>query len=329
MDKKRILVKVPEKKEELFQVFPFLIVLQKEFPVSDVFIICEQGCSILFSYLPFNARVFERPKDKKDLLPTHHFVANLHEVFNIDIYFDLENNFNSAFMGFNFRANERVGYETGWNKYLLNQVFPDQPQLPMEKKSIALLEKYLKKDFQETKIFNEAVDLQIVEKVEALFKEPERPKFVMIMLYNLETTIKEIELWKCFFDGFTDQKFVIWSLEDQDAISEIFSQIDLGKNQLTMHTGWFAKEMTYLFSKMLGVVTNNTWCEALCCYYGITCVSLMSEDNSSSSYQFFRFRPKRIRYNKEIPPIFSLEFDERKFESMNAVIDYLHICFKL
>jgi hypothetical protein len=66
-------------------------------------------------------------------------------------------------------------------------------------------------------------------------------------------------MWKKFFDLFTNQKFVIWSLDDQDAISDLFSKIDLGKNHLTMHTGFFAKEMTYLFSKVSGVVTNNIW----------------------------------------------------------------------
>jgi hypothetical protein len=329
MDKKRILVKVPAKKEELFQTFPFFIALRVEFPEADVFIICEEDCSILFSFLPYRTRVFERPRDKINLMQTHHFIANLNEVFNIDVFFDLENSFNSAFMGFNCRAKVRVGFEVGWNKHLLTLSTPEIPGLPLEQQAIHLLEKYSKKDFKETRIFSEAVDLQVVEKVEALFKEPEQPKFIMLMLYNLETTLKEIDLWKSFFDGFTGQKFVIWALDDQDAISEIFSEIDLGKNQLTMHTGWFAKEMTYLFSKVLGVVTNNAWCEALCSYYGVDCISLMAVAEPSSSYAFYRYKPRRIRYRPEVPLTFYHESEDREFESINAVIDYLHFSFKL
>lgn len=333
MDKKRILVKVPPKKEELFQTFPFFIALREEYQNSDIFIICEEDTSILYAFLPFKVRTFERPKDKMNLIETHHFVANLNEVFNIDIFFDLENNFNSAFMGFNFRCLERVGYDLGWNKHLLTKHFPNEPHLTLEKKSIKLLENYTKKSFQELKIFSEAVDVQIVEKVETLFKEPEQPKFIMVMLYNLETTVKEIEIWKSFFDGFNDQKFVIWALDDQDAIAGIFSKIDTGKNHLTMHPGCFAKEMTYLFSKVLGVVTNNLWSEGLCSFYGVTAISIMPDTLPELSYTYYRFRPRRIQYKFELPPetarTFLLEREERQFESMNAVIDFLHIIFKL
>ena len=98
MDRKKILVKVPPKKDELLQTFPFFINLYNEYPADEIYIICEEDCSPLFAFLPFKARVFERPKEKMDLIQTHHFVVNLHEVFNIDIFFDLENSFNSAFM---------------------------------------------------------------------------------------------------------------------------------------------------------------------------------------------------------------------------------------
>jgi ADP-heptose:LPS heptosyltransferase len=262
-------------------------------------------------------------------MQTHHFVANLNDVFNIDIFFDLENSFNSAFMGFNFRAPVRVGFDCGWNKHFLTTRFPDEQTLNLEKKSIKLLELFTKKSFSDLKIFSENVDLQMVEKVEKLFQEPEQPKIVMIMLYDLPTTIKDIEVWKSFFDVFTNQKFVIWSLEDQDAISNIFSKIDVNGNQLTMHNGCFVNEMTYIFSKVLGVVTNNTIGESICSYYGVDSVSLMDETVSSSSYVYYRFKPKRIRYKKEPPWVFTHESEDREFESLNAVVDYLHITFKL
>jgi ADP-heptose:LPS heptosyltransferase len=329
MERIKILVKVPPKKEELFQTFPFLITLHDEFPGSEIYIICEEDCSALFPFLPFRARVFERPKNKLDLIQTHHFVVNLQEVFNIDIFFDLENSFNSAFMGFNFRAPIRVGFDIGWSRHLLTHKYPDEEKISVENKSMRLLENYTKKKFNETKIFNESVDLQTVEKVEKLFKEPEQVKIVMVMLDNLETTIKEIELWKAFFEKFTNQKFVIWSLDDQDAISDIFSTIDLGRNQLLMHTGCFAKEMTYLFSKVSGVVTNNVFGESLCSYYGVDAISLMEDSLPTSSYTYYRYRPRRIRYKKENPNIFYHEAEDREFESLNAVVDYLHFIFKL
>ena len=334
MKKYRILVKIPPEKIEIFQVFPFFILLKEEYPDSDIFIICEEDCSTPFTFLPYKARVFERPKDKVNLIQTHQFVANLHEVFNLDLFFDLENSFNSAFLGFNFRSLERIGFDKGWNKHLLTKAFADEPTWSLEKKSIRLLENYIKKNFSETRIFSEAVDLQIVEKVEKLFKEPVQPKFIMIMLYDLESTLKEIEIWKSFFDGFNNQKFVIWSLHNQDEVSELFAKIDTGKNYLFMHAGTFAKEIIYLFSKVLGVVTNNVWCESLGCYYGVTIYSIMPDTIADFNCAYYRYRPKRIRYPvvplPDVELTFSLDAaDERKFESMNAVIDYLYLAFKL
>ncbi len=329
MLKQKIVVKVSGKKEEIIQTFPFFITLNNEYPQHDIYIICEEDCSSLFPFLPFKTRVFERPKDKLNLIQTHHFVANLHEVFNIDIFIDLENSFNSAFMGFNFRAPIRIGYDIGWSRHLLTHKYTNEELMPLEKKAIRLLENFTKKNFQELKIFSESVDQQVVEKVEKLFNEPEKPKIILLMLYNIETTIKEIELWKSFFDKFKKQTFVIWSLDDQDAISNIFSKIDLGDNFLTMHKGCFVSEMTYLFSKVSGVVTNNIIAEGLCSYYGVDAISLMDEAVSSSSYQFFRYKPRRIRYRKETPEKFYHEAEDKEFDSINAVVDYLHFIFKL
>jgi hypothetical protein len=329
MEKKKILVKVPVKKEDLFQTFPFFSVLRNEYPLDDIYIICEENCAIIFTFLPFPIKVFSRPKDKMNLIQTHHFVANLHDVFNINLYFDLENSFNSAFMGLNFRAPVRVGLDTGWNKHLLTHRVPFLESMSIEKKSMQILEKYTQKDFQDTKIFCENVDLQVVEKVDKLFNEPELPKIIMVMLNNLESTVKEIEFWKRFFDGFSNQKFIIWSWDDQDAISMIFSKIDMGRNNLTMHTGCFVNELTYIFSKISGVVTTNILSESLCSFYGVDSISIMSEAMENSSYAFYRYKPRRIRFKSENPDIFYHESEDRNFESLNAVIDYLHFQFKL
>ena len=200
MEIKKILVKFPRAELDAVNCLPFLVTLSEEFPKAEINVITEEGCSYILSFLPFKLRSYERPATKLSLIETHHYCANLHDVFNIDLFFDLENSLNSAFLGFNFRSKERVGYEVKWNKYLLTKRFPDQPMMPIEKKSMKLLELYLNKNLSDVRIAKSKETGQQIESIEKLFKEPEPPKFIMVMLDNFASVSKQIDIWKSFFD---------------------------------------------------------------------------------------------------------------------------------
>ncbi|RPJ78001.1 MAG: hypothetical protein EHM20_04945, partial [Alphaproteobacteria bacterium] len=100
---RKILVKCPPGIENAFSTFPFFITLGEEYPKAEINIISEENCSLAYNFLPFKNHIFERPKEKLSFFETHHYCANLNDIFNVDLFFDLDNNFNSAFMGFNFR----------------------------------------------------------------------------------------------------------------------------------------------------------------------------------------------------------------------------------
>lgn len=327
---RKILVKAPAKKEEAFRIFPFLIALSEEYAKAEINVICEEKCSLAYNFLPFKVRSFERPKEKLTLIETHHYCANLDDVFNVDIFFDLENTFNSAFMGFNFRAKERVGYEVGWNKYFLTKKFLLEQNSSIEKSSLRLLELYTGKKFQDLKISRVRTEGKQVDKVEQLFKEPEPPKFIMIMLDNFKNITQQIEVWKKFFDSFQNQKFIIWSQEDEDLISEIFSRIDLGHNDLYIHRGSDTKELIYLLNKVQGVVVNDLWAEALCNYFGVNAVSfIINNQINLPRYQYFVFKPQRFIFQTNCPIKFSYLEEDREYFEMNQVVDHLHFYFKL
>lgn len=331
---KKILVKLPRNNSEVFSTFPFLVTLSEEFPKAEINIISEDNGSAALTYLPFKLKVFERPAHKVSLIETHHYCANLHDIFNIDLYFDLENSLNSAFMGFNFRAKERVGYEVKWNKYFLTKRFPDIPGLSTEKKAMKLLELTLEKNLADVRISKSKESGSIVEKVDALFKLPDPPKFIMIMLDNFINVSRQIETWKAFFDSFENQKFVIWSKDDEGVISDLFASIDLGKNNLYMHRGIDPKEMIYLMGKVQGVITNNIWAEGLCTYFGIEFMSFLESEDSLPQYDYFKFKPRRVIINPIVAttpsPIKVIYLDEvREMEVMNELVDLIHFNFKL
>lgn len=327
---KKILVKCPPALDDAFNTFPFLIALSEEFPKAEINLVCEEGTSEAYGFLPFKLRAFERPKDKLSLVQTHHFCANLHDIFNIDLFFDLENTFNSSFMGFNFRARERVGYGVGWNKYFLTKNFVPDESLSIEKKCVKLLELYTEKKVESLKISRVRSEGQQVEKIEQLFKEPEPPKFIMIMLDNFQNVSKQIEMWTKFFDSFENQKFIIWSMNDEEIISELFSKIDLGQNNLFMHRGASPKELVYLLNKVVGVVTNNIWCEGLCTYFGVNGISFFSNALPVlPEYQYFFFKPQRFFFEEPGKIKFTYLEEERVYQEVNQIVDHIHFYFKL
>jgi ADP-heptose:LPS heptosyltransferase len=329
MEVRKILVKFPREKNDVVRCLPFIITLSEEYPKAELNVIVEEGCSLVLSFLPFKVRVFERPATKLSLIETHHYCANMNAIFNIDIYFDLENSINSAFLGFNFRSKERVGYEVRWNKFLLTTRFPNPENMPIGRKAMRLLELYLKKDLKDVRVSKMRETGKQVEKIEKLFQEPEPPKFIMVMLDNFVNVSSQIENWKKFFDSFQKQKFIIWSMEDEDGISDLFSSIDLGHNDLFMQRGCDIKEMIYLFSKVQGVIVNNLWAEGLCTYIGVDSMSFLESKDSWPSYDYFRYRPQRVLFPKEGSIKYYVMDEVREWADMNQVVDQVHLNFKL
>jgi ADP-heptose:LPS heptosyltransferase len=329
MEVRKILVKFPREKNDVVRCLPFIVTLSEEFPKAELNAIVEEGCSLVLSFLPFKVRVFERPANKLSLIETHHYCANMHDIFNIDLYLDLEGSLNSAFMGFNFRAKERVGYEIKWNKYLLTKKFPNPENLPIGKKSMKLLELYLNKDLKDVRISKMRETGKSIESIEKLFQEPEPPKFIMIMLDNFPNVSSQITNWKKFFDSFHGQKFVIWSMEDEDIISDLFASIDLGHNDLFMQRGADIKEMIYLFTKMRGVIVNNLWAEGLCNYIGVDSISFFDKKDNWPFYDYFKYRPQRVLFSPDGTIKYFVLDEVREWSDMNQVVDQLHLNFKL
>lgn len=325
----KVLIKFPREKDELFQCFPFVVALSEALPKAEINIIVEEGHLPMFSFLPFKVKAFQRPKHKANLPGTHQYCANLNDIFNIDVYFDLEGSFNSAFMGFNFRAKERVGYVEGWNKYLLNRTYPPMPALDLEARSLYLLEKFTTQNFSDLKIYVRKDSSKPDEKLEALFSAPEAPKFILVMLNDFHSVVKEIEIWKQFFNCFENQNFIVYAENNQHAISEILHKMD-SKNKMYMHYGDDYLVLKYLFSKVAGVVTNNLWAEGLSIFYGVDTLSLLDKNKTHPQYQYFRYKPNRVFHDsKKIESFKNAEGQEKSLEDINQLVDEAHFLFKL
>ena len=173
-------------------------------------------------------------------------------------------------------------------------------------------------------------DIKKVDTIEQLFKEPIPPKFIMIMLDCFKNVSSEIKRWTQFFDNFHGQKFIIWSLQDHDIISELFASIDLGHNHLYMHRGVDTKELLYLFDRVVGVVNNNVWSEGLVTYFGVNSVSLLNSSVVNlPSYKKFKFKPQRFIFFDSGVIKYKYKDEEKDYFEMNQIVDHIHFQFKL
>lgn len=334
LDIKKILIKFPKGFNNAIGGLPFLVAVSEEFPKAELNIILEESDHLEFKFLPFKVNVFVRPAHQQSLHETHKFCVNLHEVFNIDLFFDLENTFNSAFMGFNFRAKERIGYIQSWNKLFLTKKF-EKPQgnIPFEILSIKLLEKYLNKSFDTLRISKELKDIGSSSKeIEQLFIAPESSPVVLVMLDNFLNFSKQVEIWKQFFDSFKGQKFVIWSREDEGGISDLMSTIDLGHNNLYLKRGHDLEGMSYLLRKVKGVITQNFWNEGLCNYLGVNCIHFLHEPDLAQiapSFYYFKHKSVRVTYRSSEDKNLAFIIDDQTPRTMNEVVDFIHLNWNL
>jgi hypothetical protein len=101
--------------------FPLLHGLNERFPESELIVISDKNEAPFFSILPFKVNCLERPTQIQSLAALHKWSYQQKDIFNIDVFFDLESTLTSSWIGFTFRAKERWGKNGGIKSYFLNK----------------------------------------------------------------------------------------------------------------------------------------------------------------------------------------------------------------
>lgn len=322
---KKILIKLPLEFEP-FSLFAFFIDLLERFPKADIAVIGQKGQTWIYHFLPVKVELFELPEKKMSLLEIHQYCVNNHNLFNIDLYLDLESSLNSSFLGFNFRSKKRFGFKTGVNKFFYHKSL-EENNLSIENQANQLLELYLNEEIENERLLFHYLKPIEESNVIPLFKKDAQIPFLFIMLKDFESVKNSINFWKEFFDSFEKQRFVIWSEEDENVISDLFLSIDLGKNELLMHKGKDVGELQYILKKAVGTITTTQQSEGLCCYYCIDSISLIFGERESFDYKRYENKPNLILVHSE-DHIEVLQ-EESSLEDINELVDYLHRYFKL
>lgn len=316
---KKILVRAPDDQESVILSFSFMHALKEEYPQDQIYIIASEQAYDLYSLLPFKVFLHLFPLNKNNLPGIHHYAYNLNEVFNIDIYFDLIDDFKSTFMGFAFRAKERMGPDEGLKKYFLTKRFSPKVYSSCDLRSMDLLMSFTQKDFSQYKIFCSKL---------AYLKGIIRP-YLLLLIDDYVLDEEKRKLLLLFLNSFERQKFIFWNHEDdhyEKAQVRANFYSTLVSNNANNNEYEFLKSTNYEHLSQLilaskAVFSDQNWKVQLGAYYAKDAYFWGEKKLLASPY--FKFSPSTLVMNNDKVSVYSGE-SEQSFETVDALVDYLH-----
>lgn len=316
---KKILVRAPDDEENVILSFPFMHALKDEFPQDQINVICSERALDLYRFLPFELALHSFPEKKNTLPGIHHFAYNLHDVFNVDIYFDLVDDFKSAFMGFAFRCKERLGTDDGLKRYFLTKRLPLKFYSSLDYKSLDILQAHTQKDYSQLKVLGTEI---------SLLKGALSP-YLLILVDDFKSDENKRKLLRLFLDSFEKQKIIFWNYETEDfeeletrqAFFASLTENNPGHNDYEFLKSANYKHLTQLLLSSKGVFTDQSWKARIGAYFGVDVFYWGNKVLTPSP--FFKFFPSTMLLKTDKVALLTSE-KESHFETVDALVDHLH-----
>lgn len=268
----KIIVRLPNWLGDIVMSFPFLHALKETYPEAEITAIVKPQYKDLLKLLPFTLNIAEYDKKTSGSLPhdIHKYCVNQKLLFNIDLYFCLPPSFSSAWMGWCFKAKERIGYSGEWRSGLLTikEKVPENTHRYQE--YLHLLEMQSGKDFsQYPKIMSRALPtfFQVVE-------GQEEKKYVVINV-NSEASSRRLpkNKWVELLELFENQKFVFIGMEqDQERVIEVIEALPPKNEYINLAGKTNILQLAALLSHSQGLVTNDSGPSHLANYLGVSVI---------------------------------------------------------
>lgn len=135
------LLRLKGEREEMVGLFPFLNFIVTNLPQSKISVILDEENIYPSEWFFNNVKIYNIPRNKSEgVFGVHHFAANLHEVFNVDYFFDFINDFHSAFIGLAFKAKKKIGLAGGPKSYFYSHTIPSFNEMCCDQKFFDVLQ---------------------------------------------------------------------------------------------------------------------------------------------------------------------------------------------
>lgn len=270
-NKRKILVKTPYIQEDCIHSFAFFHLIRELCPEDEINVIVDEQNANFFHYLkPLKLKTFSLPHSERSVLKLHRFAANLTDVFNITIYFDLEGTKTSASLGKFFRCEQSYGYAEGLLRYVYTH--------PVEYKShlrggTALVEEFLQSEQEEGEFaFQTSGDLS-ARSVRGGVAFPVKdildlPPYLVLFIDGIDDE-KVATFWKNFIDSFENRYFVLWRSEKDQLLNEFEQQLDHSRNDIRIVLDDELEKTEQFLINSAGVISNMRWPLILSCYLAL------------------------------------------------------------
>jgi len=316
---KTFLIKGPLTDEEVVSSFPLIHLIKEGNPDVKISIVLDEGQNNLYNFLSFKVDVFFLPESKSNLMGVHHFAVNLLEVFNVDVFIDLENSLKSSFLGFSFKAKHKLGYKKGMNSIFLSHKLEGDDKKSNDnpdEKYLKLFCSFLDKDYPDYKVKT------FFEKKSNLDESKNRE--ILVVLSN--TVDYKNELIKLFLE-FEEKKFAISLInkvnliDGGDFLKELkahnSSNSFISKNFMT-----YSELQDGLVESAI-VITDIEWVSFISAYLGRDSFLLSRNNKDMPKFKYFESSPMRIAFETGFINL-NMEKENQKISDIKGLVDFIH-----
>lgn len=303
----KILIKSPKDNWEVLSALPFYQKVEELYKGCEISLIENDQTRKLFEFLDLPIMHYHLPERLNHFLGVHKFSVNENNLFNIDIYFDLENTMVSSYLGRCFKARERFGFDRGIKSLFTNKkVTPPEGQ-DLDFQFLHLLEKARGETLKETGLkVRELTPTQ-----ETLFKT-QVPQEALLAIINLSDDA-EVDFWLRFFQEMPRCKVMVVETSSSPRLDRFYESLGERKTDFVFDKTPGPARIKSLASTALGVLTND-----LLLSYALTLIGVRSHylgvDQPPHSLTSFPLHP---------------HFFERENKEMSQLVDELLIYLKI
>jgi hypothetical protein len=318
----KILIYVPKDLTELTAAIPFFHVLHESYPDAQLQAIATKYSQKFLKSFSFKIETFVYDDKEMGLPGIHKYAVNNHEIFNIDLFLDLEGTLKSSFLGFSFKSKSRVGFEKGVNKFLLtHRVLPIDSYRP-DRKYLGLLENFMECSFSGRKVIGlERVELENEKNADELEKSP--PYF----LIHANDLLEQKEFWNDFFRFFDDQYFVVWfdpelgegKLEETSSFLKALES----ENKYELRTGTDEFFMKLLLHSEIFLTEDLIW-TCFANYFGKNTYCLVSKATDIPFMEHFERTAVLIEWKDGVPSKWIAEDSSQPIGTVDKLVNIFY-----
>lgn len=270
---KKIVIRPSPKEEELILLLAFIKQIQEKVENSKIYIIVEPEYRKIFHLIPVATDIHELSVKGRTIADIHKWSYKNHDLFNIDTYFDFENNHKSTFLGWTLRSKQRVGTGNILNKMMLTHHF----QLPV---GMGVKEKYLKA----LEIFSEKKEAAKLEEIpfkidssrrdamESIGEEP----YIVVRFSRAYQEFEDMKKVEEFLSHFGHIKIYALSFNGEKDPGEFNKKMSEKMNFEALLVD-SSKDLQTILSDSKGVITDELWFGLLSQSYQIPSIFVGSD----------------------------------------------------